>query len=225
MLADYLSRIHEADSGPEDITLEDPTLDKKEPTPSARSLSMHTHYSSSHEYSAESENAMTQTNHSPTLTSRESIYRTSPDYLMNEISSHAVTRSQKRKTPPQSSLSVTSNDSRISIGNTWGDTVTLPIPSEMQRKHSVMSWRSCTNDDCEDHKEDKIGARYWPKDPKKHKQSKRARGKKGTDFGPTPSNEKSPTALPDIPFLSEYAPPIRMQENIIDTPPHGLTGL
>ena len=82
-LADYLSRIHEVDSGPEDMTLKDPTQDEKEPTPSTRSLSIHTHYTSSHEYSAESENAMTQTNHSPTLTSRESIYRTSPDYLMN----------------------------------------------------------------------------------------------------------------------------------------------
>ena len=110
-LADYLSRIHEANSGPQDITLKAPTLDEKEPTPSARSQSIHTHYPSSPEYSAESENAMTQTNHSPTLTSRESIYRTSPDYLMNEISSHAVTRSQKTKTPPESSPSVTSNDS------------------------------------------------------------------------------------------------------------------
>ena len=91
---------------------------------------------------------------------------------MNEISSHAVTRSQKRKIPPQSSPSVTGNDSRISIGNTWGDTVTLPIPSKMQRRHSAMGWPSCTDDDCEDHKGDKIGARYWPNDPKKHKESK-----------------------------------------------------
>ena len=159
-LADYLSRIHEVDSGPEDITLKDPTLDEKEPTPSARSLSIHTHYTSSREYSADSENAMTQTNHSPTLTSRESIHRTSPDYLMDEISNLAVIRSQKRKTPPQSSPRVTSNDSRISIGNTWGDTVTLPITSEMQRRHSAMSWHSCTDDDSEDHKDDKIGARY-----------------------------------------------------------------
>ena len=96
--------------------------------------------------------------------------------------------------------------------------IPLPIPSEMQRRHSGMSWRSCTDDDCEDHKEDKIGARYWSKDPKKRKQSKRARGNKRTDFGPTLSNEKFPTVLPEIPFLSEYALPIRMQESIIDTP-------
>ena len=68
-LADYLSRIHEVDSGPEDITLKDPTLDERKPSPSARSLSIHTHYTSSLECSADSENAMTQTNHSPTLTS------------------------------------------------------------------------------------------------------------------------------------------------------------
>ena len=217
-LADYLSRIHETESGPGDITLKDPTAGA-EALPSAKSLSIHTHYTSSPEYSAESEDAMTQTNHYPTLTSRESIYRTSPDYLMNEISTNAVTRSQKCKTAPQSSPSVTSNDSRISIGNSWGDTVTLPIPSEMERRHSAMSWRSCTNDDCEAHKDDKIGARYWPKDPKQRKQSKRAKGRKNTDFGPTLSKENSPTALPDIPYLSEYAPPIRMQESIIDTPP------
>ena len=221
-LTDYLSRIHEVDSGSEDITHKDPTLDEKEPTPSARSLSIHTHYTASRQYSAEPENAMTQTNHSPTFTSGESIYSTSPDYLLNEISSHAVTRSRKRKTPAPSSPSSTSNDSRISIGNTWGDTVTLPTPSEMQRRHSAMSWCSCTDNDCEDHKEDKIGARYWPKDLKKRKQRKRVKGKKRTDFGPTLSNEKSPTALPDIPFLSKYSPPIQMQESIIDTPPMAL---
>ena len=152
-LADYLSRIHESGSGPGDITLKDPTAEA-EAFPGAKSLSIHTHYISSRKYSAEFEDAMTQTNHSPTLTSRESIYRTSPDYLMNEISTNAVTRSQKRKTPPQSSPTVTSNDSRISIGNSWGDTVTLPISSEMERRHSAMSWRSCTNDDCESHKDE-----------------------------------------------------------------------
>ena len=140
--AGYLSRIHEAHSEPEDITLKDPTLDKKEPTPGARSLSIHTHYTSSREYSAESENTMTQTKRFPTLTSGESNYPTIPDYFMNEISSHAVTRSQKRNFPPQSSASVTSNDSQISIGNTWGGTVTLPIRSEMQGRHTAISCRS-----------------------------------------------------------------------------------
>ena len=84
IVADYVSRIYETDSGPGDITLKDPTAETETP-PSAWFLSIHTDYTSSREYSAESEDAMTQTNHSPTLTSRESIYRTSPDYLMNEI--------------------------------------------------------------------------------------------------------------------------------------------
>ena len=162
---------------------------------------------------------MTQTNHSPSLTSRESIYGTSPDYFMNEISTNAVTRSQKPKALPQSSLSVTSNDSRISIGNTWRDTVTLPIPSEMERRHSAISWHSCTTNDCEGYKEDKIGARYWPKDTKQHKQRKRAKGKKNTEFELTLSNEDSTTGLPDIPYLSKYVPPLEMQESIFNTPP------
>ena len=164
-MANYKSRIHETESGPGDITLKDPTAET-EGLPSARSLSIHPHYASFHEYSAEPENAMTQTNHSPTLTSREYIYRTSPDYLINEISTNAVIRSQKRKTPPQSSPGIISNDSRISIGDTWGDPVTLPIPSEMERRHLAMSWGSYTNHNCEAHKEDKIGARYWHKDLK-----------------------------------------------------------
>ena len=110
-LADYLSRIHEVESGTEDITLKDPTQDEREPTPSARYLSIHTHYTYSCEYSAESEDTMTQINHSTTLTRRESIYCTGPDCLMNEIGTHPVTRSEKRNTPPQSSPSITSNDS------------------------------------------------------------------------------------------------------------------
>ena len=50
-LGDYLSRIHEVDSRPEDITRKDPILDERVPMPSARSLSIHSHYTSSHEYS------------------------------------------------------------------------------------------------------------------------------------------------------------------------------
>ena len=116
-LAEYLSRMHEVGNGPQDITLKDPTLDEKEPTPSAKSLNIHTQYTSPREYSTDPETAMTQTNHSPTLTSRESIYRTSPDYPMNEISSHAVTRCQKCKTPRQSSptLLVTIAESLLGI--------------------------------------------------------------------------------------------------------------
>ena len=109
-LADYLSRILETESRPGDITLKDPTAETKA-LPSARSLSIHTLYTFSHEYSCKPEDAITQTYHTLTLTSRESIHCTNSDYLMNEISTNAVTRSLKRKTPPQSSPSVTTNDS------------------------------------------------------------------------------------------------------------------
>lgn len=57
-LADYLSRIHETDSGPRDRTLKDLITETKT-TPSSRCLSINTHYTSSHEYSAEPEDSMT----------------------------------------------------------------------------------------------------------------------------------------------------------------------
>jgi len=71
---------------------------------------------------------------SPTLTSRDSINRCRPEYLMDEITSNAVTRSQKRKASASSPAtpSAPSNDSRISIGNSWGDNRTLPICSEIE---------------------------------------------------------------------------------------------
>ena len=72
---------------------------------------------------------------SPTLTSSDSIRRCHPDYLMDEITSNAVTHFQKRKasaSPPATS-SAASNDSTISIGNSWGDNRTLPISNEMER--------------------------------------------------------------------------------------------
>ena len=98
---------------------------------------------------------------------------------MDEITSNAVTRFQKRKastsSPPTSSAP--RNDSRISIGNSWGDNITLPITSEMEQRHTEMSWMSCTNDECEIHKDDKEGASYLPKDPMARKQSKKTRRK------------------------------------------------
>ena len=71
---------------------------------------------------------------SPTLTSSDSIDRCRPEYLMDEITSNAVTCSWKRK-PSASSPAASrapSKDSRISIGNSWGDNRTLPISSEME---------------------------------------------------------------------------------------------
>jgi len=72
---------------------------------------------------------------SPTLTSSDSISGCRPEYLMDEITSNAVTRSQKRKASASSpaTSSAASNDSGISIGNSWGDNRTLPISSEMER--------------------------------------------------------------------------------------------
>ena len=96
-LADYLSRIHENDSDTPDISLIDPTATETDLQPNARTLSINTHYASSRELSIDSDDAMYHTAHSPTLTSRESIYRTSPDYY---VRTNAVTRSQKRKTSP-----------------------------------------------------------------------------------------------------------------------------
>ena len=99
--------------------------------------------------------------------------------LMDEITSNAVTRSQKRKASASSpaTSSAASNDSRISIENSWGDNRTLPISSEMERRHSEMSWMSCTDDACEIHKNEKEGAGYWPRDPKVRKQTKKTKRK------------------------------------------------
>jgi len=87
-LADYLSRIHEGNPNSTDITLRDPTsqgseADALSDTPA---LSIDTHYASSLDYPTDSEDAMYYTSDekpSPTLTSYNSILRSSPEYLMN----------------------------------------------------------------------------------------------------------------------------------------------
>jgi len=185
-LADYLSRIHEGNTNSTDITLRDPTSQgsKTDALPDTPALSIDTHYASSLDYPTDSEDAMyyaSDEKPSPTLTSYNSILRSSPEYLMNEAASFAVTRSQtsqnssnKRKDPPQSSPSTSPTDSADSY---WEDSVISPSPSEQEKEHSETSWRNCTNDDCEIHSEEKAEASYWPKDPKKRKQSKKARGK------------------------------------------------
>jgi len=72
---------------------------------------------------------------SPTLTSSDSMSRCRPEYLIDEITSNAVSRSQKGKGfaswPAKSSLA--SNDSRISIGNSWDDNRTLSTSTEIER--------------------------------------------------------------------------------------------
>jgi len=60
-------------------------------------LSIDTHYASSLDYPTDSEDLMyypTDEKPSPTLTSDNSLLRSSPEYFMNEAASYAVTRSQ-----------------------------------------------------------------------------------------------------------------------------------
>jgi len=123
-LADYLSRIYEGTLAPLDISLRDPTIDHDSlelPDPT-QPLQMNTSYASSTDFSIESDDAMYHSGAAqtaPTLTSSDSISRCRPEYLMDEITSDAVTRSQKRKASASSpaTSNAASNDSRISIGN------------------------------------------------------------------------------------------------------------
>jgi len=123
-LADSLSRIYKGTPGlvdisPKDLTIDYDTLelcDTTQPQEIMRS------YISSIDFGIESENVMYHSGEaetSPTLTSSDSINRCCPEYLMDEITSHGVTCSQKKKASA-SSLAISSapsNDSRILIGN------------------------------------------------------------------------------------------------------------
>jgi len=227
-LADYLSRIHEGNPNSTDITLRDPTSQgsKTGALPDTPALSIDTHYASSLDYPTDSEDAMyyaSDEKPSPTLTSYNSILRSSPEYLMNEAASFAVTRSQtsqnpsnKRKNPPQSSPSTSPTDSADSY---WEDSVISPSPSEQEKEHSETSWRNCTNDDCKIHSGEKAEASYWPKDPKKRKQSKKTKGKQAAIQGPIAPQKELCYSPPDLPYLSERAPPLRMEDNLLDSPP------
>ena len=226
-LADYLSRIYEGTLAPLDISLRDPTIDHDSlelPDPT-QPLQMNTSYASSTDFSIESDDAMYHSGAAqtaPTLTSSDSISRCRPEYLMDEITSDAVTRSQKRKASASSpaTSSAASNHSRISIGHSWGDNRTVPISSEMERQHSEMNWVSCTDDGCEIHKNEKEGAGYWPTDPKVRKQSKKTKTQE-QDRTSTSNTalEAGQASLPDIPYLSESHPPFRMNDTILARPP------
>jgi len=169
-----------------------------------------------------------ETQTSPTLTSSDSISRCCAEYLMDEVTSNAVTRSQKRKASASSpaTLTAASNVSRISIRNSWGDNTTLPISSGMERRHSEMSWMSCTDDGCEIHKNEKEGEGYWPKDSKVRKQSKKTK-RKEQDRTSTSNTalEAGQASLPDIPYLSESLPPFGMNDTILATPPRASPAL
>jgi len=152
-LADYLSRMDERTTGPLDISLKDPTIDYDSlvlPDPN-QLLQFNTSYSSSTDFTIASDHAMYHSGEaqtSPILTGSDSISSCRPEYIMHEITSNAVTRSQKRKASAFSpaTSSPVSNDSRISIGNSWGDQRTLSITSGMEGRHSEMSCMSCTDD-------------------------------------------------------------------------------
>ena len=146
-LAAYLSRIHERTSGPLDINPRDPTIDYDSlelPDPT-QPLQINTSYSSSANFCFESDDAMyhsAEAQTSPTLTCSDSITRCRLEYHMDEITSHTGTRCQKRKASSSwpATSSAASNDSRISIGNSWGDNRTVPITKEIDRRHTEMSW-------------------------------------------------------------------------------------
>jgi len=141
---------------------------------------------------------------------------------MHEITSNALTRSQKRKASASSpaTSSAASNDSRISIGNSWGNNRTLPISSEMERRHAEMSWMSCTDDGCEIQKNQKEGAGHWLKDLKIRKQRKKTwRKEQDRTSTSNAALEEGQAWLPDIPYLLENLPPFPMNNTILATPP------
>jgi len=181
-LADYLSRIHEGTPGPLDIRLRDPTINYdslKLPDPT-QSLQINASYASSADFGIETEDAMYHLGEaqlSPTHINSNSIIRCRPEYLMDEITSNAVTRSQKPKVSASSPArsSAASNDTRIAIGNSWSDNSTLPISSELERQHSEMSWMTCTDNGCEIYKNEKEDAVYRQKHPGVRKQSKKTK--------------------------------------------------
>jgi len=81
----------------------------------------------------------------------------------------------------------------------------------MERRHSEMSWMSCTDDGCEIHKNKQEDAGYWPKDPKVRKQSKKTkRTEQDRTSTLNTALEEGQASLPDIPYLSENHPPFRM---------------
>ena len=156
LLADFLSTIHEGKPYSTDITLRDSTSQgsQTDTLPDTPALSIDTHYASSLDYPTDSEDAMyyaSDEKPSPTLTSYNSILRSSIEYLMNEAASFAVTRSQTSQSPsnkckdlPQSSPSTSPTDRTDSY---WEESVISPSPSEQEREHSETSWWSCTDND------------------------------------------------------------------------------
>ena len=147
---------------------------------------------------------------------------------MGKITSNAVTRSQKRKACASSpaTSSPASNDSRISIGTTWGDNRPLPISCEMKRRHSEMIWMSCTDYGCDIHKNEKEGAGYWPKDPNVRKQCKKTK-RKEQDRTSTSNTalEEGQALLPDITKHLGEPPTLPYERYYPSYTSYGLAGL
>jgi len=79
---------------------------------------------------------------------------------------------------------------------------------------------SCTDAECEIHRDEKEGAGYWGKNPKVRKQSKKTKSKE-QDRTSTSNTaiEAGQASLPDIPSFSESLPPFHMNDTILATPP------
>jgi len=97
--ADYLLRIYKGKPNLRDLTLRDHILQgsKTDAMPDTLPLSIDTGYTFSLDDPTDSEHALYYTSDkkpSSTLTSYNSIVRSSPEYLINEVASFAVTSSQ-----------------------------------------------------------------------------------------------------------------------------------
>ena len=194
--------------------------------PNTLALSIDTHYASSLDYPTDSEHTIYHASDgkpSPTLTSYNSILHSSPEYLMNKAASYAITHFQTSKTPlinariyhkaPQAP------HPPIALIATEKTRLYLLLPVSQEKDHSETSWRSCTNNDCELHSEEKAEASYWPKDARKRNQSKTAKGKQAAIQEPIAPQKELSYSPPDPPYISEKAPPLKIEESLLDTPP------
>jgi len=79
---------------------------------------------------------------------------------------------------------------------------------------------SCTDDECEIHKNAKEGARYWRKDPKVRSQNKKTkRNEQDRTSISSTALEEGQASLPDIPYVSENLSLFRMNDTMLATLP------
>jgi len=90
----------------------------------------------------------------------------------------------------------------------------------MERRHSEMSWMSCTDNGCEIHKNEKEGGAYWPKEPKVQKQNEKTKRKEqDRTLTSNTALEAGQASLRNIPYLSESLPPFPMNDTILARTP------